>query len=345
MKQLYLENGYVNIPYILSQNVPFNFAWGGRGTGKTYGALKEMLESDYKFMLMRRTQTQLDIISKPQFSPFKSVNKDCGYNVVIQPLTKYNGAIYNMDSGEEKPEDKTPIGYTCALSTVANIRGFDATDIDVLIYDEFIPEPHARPIKEESRAFLNAYETINRNRELQGKKPLQVLCLANSDTLANPLFIGLGLVSKAEKMNRTRQEISIDRRRGYGLFNLCNSPISNQKRDTALYNFAGDGEFTNMALSNDFIGERERGNINSKKLDEYKPVVAVGELCIYAHKSRDIYYVSNHVSGSPLRFGIGPAEKMRFCRMYGWLWVAYLDNKVAFESRICEILLQKYFSC
>lgn len=346
MNNLYHESGYVNIPFILAQGLPFNFVWGGRGTGKTYGALCETVNAGVKFMLMRRTQNQLDLISKPEFSPFKSINRDNGWNVAIQPITKYNGGIYHMEENDGKnTATGSPIGYTCALSTVANIRGFDATDIELLVYDEFIPEPHARPIKEEAQAFLNAYETMNRNRELQGRKPLQVLCLANANTLANPLFIGLGLVSKAEKMYRTGQEISIDRNRGVALFNLCKSTISDLKRDTALYKFAGDGEFSSMALSNDFSGENERGRITSKKLQEYKPIVAVGELCIYAHKSQDLYYVSTHVSGSPLTFGIGATEKIRFCRMYQWLWLAYLSNKVDFESRICEILLQKYFSC
>lgn len=346
MNKLYHESGYVNIPFILSQNVPFNFVWGGRGTGKTYGALKEMVDGGYIFMLMRRTQSQLDLISKPEFSPFKSVNRNCGFNVGIQPLTKYNGGIYHMaeEDGRNVPNG-SPIGYTCALSTVANIRGFDASDIDVLLYDEFIPEPHARPIKEEAQAFLNAYETINRNRELQGKKPLQVLCLANANTLDNPLFIGLGLVTKAEKMYRTGQEISIDCKRGFAMFNLCRSKISEQKRNTALYNFAGESEFSSMALSNDFSGENERGRITSKGLKEYRPIVAIGELCIYAHKSQNLYYASSHVSGSPLSFGLGVAEKLRFCRQYQWLWSAYMENKIDFESRICEILLQKYFSC
>lgn len=342
--KLYLDNGYLNIAGIVATGMPFIFCWGGRGTGKTYGALKEAVESGVKFGLMRRTQSQLDLISKPEFSPFKPLNKDCGWDVGIVPLSKYNGGIYNMETvdGKHIPTG-SPIGYTFALSTIANVRGFDGSDIDLLIYDEFIPEPHARPIKEEHEAFLNAYETINRNRELQGRKPLQVLCLANANTLANPLFIGLNLVTRAERMFRHGQEYSIDTRRGFVLVNLCNSEISEQKRDTALYRFSGDSDFSRMALSNSFTGENERGNIGSKPLREYKPVVAIGEICIYRHKSADIYFCSTHVSGSPPTFGVGETEKTRFRRIYSWLWIAYLDNKIDFEERICEILLTKYF--
>lgn len=343
--KLYLDNGYLNVSAILKTGIPFIFCWGGRATGKTYGALKEAVESGVKFGLMRRTQTQLDLISKPEFSPFKPLNNDCNWQIGIVPLSKYNGGIYNMCEVDGKLiPDGAPIGYTFALSTIANTRGFDGSDIELLIYDEFIPEPHARPIKEEHEAFLNAYETINRNRELQGRKPLQVLCLANANTLANPLFLGLGLVAKAEKMYRTGQEYSIDTKRGLMLVNLCRSAISDQKKNTALYRFSKDSDFSRMALSNDFSGENERGRTGAKPIVEYRPIVQIGELCIYKHKSADSYYCSTHCMGSPQRFGVGDAEKARFRRLYQWLWVAYLDNKIDFEERICEILLTKYFS-
>ena len=96
-----------------------------------------------------------------------------------------------------------------ALSTISNVRGFDATDRDVLIYDEFIPERHERPIKDEATAFFNAIETIQRNRELEGKDPLTVLCLANANELANPLFIELKLVKRAMALIRKGIEFEL----------------------------------------------------------------------------------------------------------------------------------------
>ena len=342
---LYLDNGYLNVRAILAQGMPFNICWGGRAVGKTYGALQTAVEDGVTFGLMRRTQAQLDLISKKEFSPFKTLNSDRGWNVGIESLSKYNGGIYHMTEKDGKSvPNGAPIGYTFALSTVANIRGFDGSDIELLIYDEFIPEPHARPIKAEADAFLNAYETINRNRELQGRKPLQVLCLANANALDNPLFVGLGLVTIADKMIRKKQEYSILRNRGVMLVNVCNSTISEAKKDTALYRLTGDTEFSRMSLTNNFVGEDERGNIGAKPLLEYKPLVAIGEICVYKHKHLDLYYTSSHKSGSPPKFGVGETERARFRRSYGWLWAVYLDNKMDFEERICEILLTKYFS-
>lgn len=342
---LYLDNGYANIAAIMNLNLPFNFVVGGRGTGKTYTALKELHERNIKFMLMRRTQTQLDTISKPDFSPFKSLNRDLNISVGIVPINKYNGAFYNMVEGE-KPKtlipNGLPIGYTCALSTVANLRGFDASDVEVLLYDEFIPEGHERPIKNEGQAFLNAYETINRNRELYGNKPLQVLALANANDLANPIFLEMGIATVAERMLRKGQTYSIDRDRGIGLFFLTDSPISERKANTALYKACGR-DFQNMAINNIFVSE-DSAIVKSVTLKEYRPIATIGELCIYEHKRDTRYHCCTHISGSPPHFGTGDIEKARFARAYSWLWISYLNRQITFETKLCEKLLTKFLN-
>lgn len=342
--KIYQDSGYIDIRKILSLNLPFNFIVGGRGTGKTYTSLETIIEDNIKFIYMRRTQTQTDLINKPEFSPFKSLNRDFGWNIGSQSLSKYNAGYYQQQEQDGRMVCcGSPIGYSCALSTVSNMRGFDASDVDVLIYDEFIPEKHERPIKNEGAAFLNACETINRNRELSGRKPLQTICLANANDLANPIFMELRLVRKAEQMRRKKQEIYIDRERGIGLFILDKSPISSQKKTTALYRLTSGSNFERMSLDNDFSGE-EIGRISSRPIAEYKPIVSVGEITIYEHKSKRSYYISTHKAGSPPTFGTGDAERARFIRMYRWVWDEYMENNIEFEEYLCEILLTKIFN-
>lgn len=336
MKQLYMNNGYVNIRGILSEKLPFNFVVGGRATGKTYTSLKTAKEDCIKFMFMRRTQSQADLINKPEFSPFKKINSDMGWGVITKPLTKYNSGFY-----DESDEGGSPIGYTCALSTISNIRGFDAQEVNLLIYDEFIPERHERPIKNEGAALLNAYETINRNRELVGKPPLQLLCLANANDISNPIFMELGIVKRAEKMQKTGKEVYINRERGIGIFMLNDSPISAQKRNTALYNLTKDSDFSRMSLNNNF-SSNDFSEVVTRPLVEYRPVVAVGEICIYNHKSGGKMYVSTHTTGSPPTFTSGEADLARFKKIYSWMWTEYLAKRVEFEEILCEILLTKY---
>lgn len=333
---IYLENGYLNIEQILSYGVPFNFIVGGRGTGKTYGTLKTAYIENKRFILMRRTQAQCDLINKPEFNPFKALNNDTGSNAVVKSISKYNAKIV-----EETEEDERLLGYTCALSTIANMRGFDASDVELLIYDEFIPEKHERAIKNEGSAFLNAYETINRNREIKGEKPLQVLCLANAFNIANPIFLELGLVGRCEKMKNSGQEIFIDKERGVCVVLLQKSKISKAKADTALYRLSS-GSYADMALSNDFVYNNS-DNIKSMALKEFKLLCTVGEISIYKHKSKRLFYVSEHRTGTAPIYKSDEVNLQRYRKNHGVaLYGAYMRNNIICESLLTKSLFELY---
>ena len=90
--KIYYETGYINIEGIIQEGYPFNFITSARGTGKTYDALRFAKENNIRFMFMRRTQSQCDLISKPEFSPFKPLNNDYNWNVhslSMEPIKKY----------------------------------------------------------------------------------------------------------------------------------------------------------------------------------------------------------------------------------------------------------------
>lgn len=338
---LYLDSGYLDFNYIDSLNVPFVIIVGGRGIGKTYGGLDMMMLKEEKFILMRRTWTQVQMVMQPDFSPFKILNKDKGYNVQPFMIPKTQIAAYYHADEDGNPIDES-IGYLLALSTVANIRGFDATDVKHLIWDEFIKEAQERTtIKDEAMAFFNAYETMNRNRELQGLPPLKAWLFSNANDLGNPIMLSMGLIKKAETMKRKGQEISVDRKRGIALILPKDSPISEAKKDTALYRLTAGSEFANMAVNNEFANE-DREQIQSRPIAEYRPVVKVGEVTVYAHKSKTEYYVSTHNTGSPTTYGCGENELRRFRRHYYWLWEQYLRNNIYYEDSLSQVLLTKY---
>ena len=332
---IYLDNGYLNMSGIIEAPYTFNFITGARGIGKTYGTIEYCLEHNIAFVYMRRTQQQIDLISNDDFNPFKPFEDR--YNIMIKRIQKGIFGAYLDDS-------PMPFCYLLALSTIANLRGFSLTSVQIIIYDEFIAEAHVRPIREEGKAFLNAYETINRNRELQGLQPIRVYCLANSEELANPLYIELKLVTIAEKMTRkgiTKQPIP---ERDLCLYNLSNSRISEQKKHTALYKLAGsDSSFSEMALSNEFVGASFT-NISSEDLRYYDIVVVIGELAIYHHKSADKIYICSHIKGSCEVFDASEIEQKRFRRKYAWIWFAYLRNEIYFESYIHQVLFEKYYN-
>ena len=338
--KIYDSTGYVNIKGILSEGYPFNFLVGGRGTGKTYTTLKVAKEEGLKFMLMRRTQSQADLISKPEFSVFKPLNEDLGWNVMVHRISKYNSAFYELSGDDEKIEHDR--GYTCALSTLSNMRGFDASDIQLLIYDEFIPEKHERLLKNEADAIFNAYETMNRNREIKGIQPIQMVCLANANDITNPVFESLKLIRIADKLQKSGGERWTDEKRGIQLIMLRRSPISRQKSQTVLYNLTEGSTFADMALSNSFNVDRH--HVRPRPLTEYTPVCSIGELNLYRHKSEIRLYASTHLSGVFNRkFSTTDSDRLYYQRMYRTHWDMYIGNKIDFEDVLSEKLFLKYW--
>lgn len=343
--KLYDDNGYVNIKEILEHPATFIFIYGGRGTGKTYGTLQEMIDGKHKFIYMRRLAAQVDIVKKDDMQPFKTLNTDRDWTIMPFPINKYISAFYSSDVNEDGkiiPVGESK-GLLTSLSTFSNLRGVDGSDLDIMILDEFIPELNERPIKGEADALFNAYETINRNRELKGNPPIKLICLANSNRIDNPLFMELNLIRKAEKIRKDGAEFYYDKKRRMLLIDLYKSKISEEKSDTALYQLTRGTEFYNMAIKNAFLNE-ERGRIEHRPIIEYRPVVSIGEITIYKHKSKKEYYATGFRSGSPKVYGTGEKERSRFRKDYVHLWRAYMKRQIVFEEYVIEVLFDKYFN-
>lgn len=346
MSKLYLPSGYLNWEWIFSKLrvYPYCFIVGGRGTGKTYGLLEYLVEHNLFFNYMRRLQKQVDKLKCDQYQPFKKLNLKRGWS--IYPFTSEDGAVFYEASTNEKGkriQTGDPFGYMMALSTLSNFRGGDISDIDISVLDEFIPEKHERKIPSEGFAFLNAIETIARNRELEGEDPMPMICLANANDMANAIFLELGLVKIAQHMKMTGQELYFNKDRRLMIIYMEDSPISRKKKKTSLYQLAGgDSDFSKMAADNEFI-EETSGQIKSMRLAEYSPIVAIGGICIYRHKSNNTYYISEHISGSVPVLKTTEIDRTRLRRSYIEIWWKHLERKVWFENRLCEILFIDYY--
>lgn len=349
----YTKDGYIDTNKLYKEDKSvFKFIIGARGIGKTFGELKYWVDkvrgTGNKIILMRRTQTQVDLIKTPELNPFLALEYELGdsYRFILKSINKNITGAYLT---EYDPETNTYIAkelvcYLIALSTVSNIRGFAGNDIVHIIYDEFTGELHERPISNEGTAFLNAIETIGRNRELKGLEPLSVTCLSNSTLLANPVFIELRFVTLCEKaLNKGKDFVNIPDRLT-SIYMLHDSPISKAKAKTSLYKLAGeDSNFSAMSLRNDFNSEYF-GLIKSKNLKEYKPLAVVGEITIYKHKSKREWYISSHISGRPEKYASSEIELKRFNNNYYYLKLAHMNRHIYFESYIQQVLFEKYMN-
>lgn len=348
--KIYTDKGWLNFNYLLDRdNASMVFITGARGVGKTFGALKAMLERDNNFVLLRRTAKEIQAIKQANLNPYAGVNAELGTDIRCFSASADSAIIADTiisEKGKAIPGEQR--GFAVALSTFATIRSIGGADTKHIIYDEFIPEAHVRTIKNEADAFLNFYESINRNRELKGDSAVKAVCMANSNSLANPYYIELGIVSKVAEMHRNKQNYSYLQDLKIAIYDLSDSPISQAKKDTFLYKLAdstGSSRFYDMAIKNDYA-DVVKANIRSQKLSAYKPLVAVGEICIYRHKNPSVgdypFYVSEHFSGNPPTYGKGSKDIARFARTYSFLPLAELNNSICYENEVVEVLLYRY---
>lgn len=328
--KLYESSGYANMPAIIETDTPFILSIGGRGTGKTYGAIKYLLENDIKFIYLRRTSAQMELVSKDEFSPIVKVGADIGKALVCSPLSKYASGVYEL--GEDGKPKGRAIAVNMALSTMANARSFDASEVKVIIYDEAIPERHERAITHEVDAFLNMYESIDRNRQLNGEPPVKCIVLANANNMEAPILQALNCIKALDAMKKKHQNQRIDKTAGLSIFLLNESPISAEKRQTALYRLTmGEGDFSDMAINNSFSKDNY-SDIGNRPLSEYNPFAAIGSICLYRHKSTYNWYVSETKSGKPKEFENTLTDRQRFRKYAAQSWLDYFEKRLTFEN-------------
>lgn len=286
---------------------------GGRGIGKTYSALSFLLEEQHsRFIYMRNTVTQLDECSGEFGNPFKKWAADHD-RIIFMEKEKNHALIY-----EDGDNGKEVIGYGVALSTFENLRGVDLSDVDYVLFDEFIERKTFS--FDQFSSFIHFYETVNRNRELFGQPPLKVILLSNSQKLDNPILYGYNLIPVIENMVTTGQK----KYRNGGLTVLLpESDISDLKAQTENYKLINGSKIAEENLKNKFAFDSFYG-IRKRNIKEYLPVCAIDGIYIYRHKSNGHFYAC-HTQSSGVREFSSRDNRAIFYRTYG----RYLDLAAA----------------
>lgn len=258
---------------------------GGRGIGKTYSILKGHIVDDVKIIYLRRTVTELKISCTAELNPYKTINLDMGLDVRVCHLAESVYAI--IEYKDDKPFKHR--GLAGALSTFGNLRGADMSEIEMIVFDEFINSGMYN-LKEEAYALFNMIETANRNRELMGREPIKLVLLANSNRLDSDILVEFNVVDIIRKMNINKVIEYSDEERGLDIYLPADSPVSKAKEETALYKFARGTRFYEMAIDNNFSDDFDViSKVDYKML---KPVVAYKDITIYKDKQGGFIYIS-----------------------------------------------------
>lgn len=261
--------------------------WSKRGPGKTYSTLRYEIEEKQKFLFMKRTIEDIKMLCAEgtrkgvsfDVSPFVPLNRDFGWDIKPVQIVKGIAGFYHCN--EEGKPSGAPVGYAAALSAAKDIKGFDMSEVEDMIFDEFIPKKGERINRSEGEQLLDIYMTIRRDRVIRGRKDLRLICLANATSVNNPTFTVLDVVDTAVDMDVTGTETVYQEERGIFLHCINNQYAAEAEKSGIELAMAGT-EWAEMAFGGHF-GFDDFTAVRKKNLKGYRP------LCSYEYKKKTVY--------------------------------------------------------
>lgn len=285
--ELYTPEGWLNVEAIAALPAWLFVIVGSRQVGKTYGALKYILQHDRYTLYLRRTREELEAIERTDdLNPFLPLKKE-GFDIGINSVSRNTWVWGDVDPDSEKTTVKNARGLALPLNYIAKMRGFNGSRFSDMMLDEFIPEICVRRLRGESDTVLNLYTTVNGNRELEGKPPLRFWLLANAFNLGDPILQAYGLSDEFEKLERQGREWKL---LPGGVFIALphSEKIVTRRAESAqnayLRKKGAGSNFLKMSLGNSFVYSKS-DLIKPKPLTGYKPLCRLGRIYIYENGS------------------------------------------------------------
>ena len=354
------------------KQVPFLFATGGRNIGKTYGVVKYLIFGDdgtgqgrdpliknidfdaklpwdenvFPFMFLRRTQAQADAIANEQNNILSKILlnyfEDTGQHsdVVVKfktmSMCKCVHCMYLCDKNEEGEyeinEDKL-ICYITSIKAFGTKNGVDMPHVNLLLLDEFQRVPGEDKMSREAERAWNIYKSVQRDRIRRGRPALRFLFLSNANELNNPYYKSYKCIDDVVEMGKIKQVFK--KIRHFGLVLFYDSPISeyDAENDPLYDNLnGGDDRYAKMAVNNEFKMTKSE-LVKPRNLGDCRPICSINDITFYEYKERgeSFVYVSYTNKGGR-QYGGSKAEHMRFAVSEKWLWEAFLNSYMRFES-------------
>lgn len=324
----------------IERGIHFYYFCGGRGIGKTYSALDlcrkvaegstSLFDAPTRFMYLRRLKTEAETISTRESNPFKKYNSEEGTDIDVEFSTKTGfGRFYS--SSDEKDPNREVIGYSAGVSTFSNLRGIDYSDVSLVVFDECVPESqNKKPIKQEATVFLNAIESINRNRILSGEREVIVIMLSNNIDLGSDLLIGLNFTPILNNMIFKNQQKYTDISRSLHIEKYTDLEVSREKEQGVLYKFAKDTGFVEDSLSGNFVNN-DLTQVRKVDLRDYAAYLTFDSICIYKHKSKNLFHMSQILM--PSKYTFLAVERDKCKALFYWQYkLIRLERCITFDS-------------
>lgn len=259
---------------------------GGRNTGKTYSALKGAKDRGLPFVFIKRTMDDVDLLcagsgklgSKQNefaldLSPFAPINRDDGDTIKPFKIRKGLGGFWRTN--EEGLPTGPAVGTLLAMNAGAKYKGFDMSDNELMIFDEFIPQPWERVMKKEGDMLMDLYKTISRDREHRGRPALKLILLANATRASNPVMNTLEITDDVVQLDMQGAEYKQLEDRGILIHKLEDSEgFYKKERESLIYKAMAGTAWGQMALENSFAYD-DFSNVQKGRLKGATPLYSI----------------------------------------------------------------------
>lgn len=326
-----------------------------RGPGKTYSALRGCLLSGVRFGYIRRTIDEVELMcsgdkiaqklggdAEFDVNPYKQINEDYGVDVQAHLVNRKIGGFWKHVNGEAQG---APIGYILPLNAVKDVRALGLADVDVLIFDEFIPNVYDRVNRREGEQLMDLYETIARDREKRGRPPVLLLCFGNDTSLNNPLFDLFEIESIEAEMQLKDEEYRLLDERSILLHRIPwriaapedkKSIVERAMQHTAWGQMTFKGGFAYNDLSN--IGTRSLRGMKCVCSFRYKN----SEHFVYRNRGEWYISLSKHESGRRYNLNLENDQKRFLIDYRNDIRDACIEGNALFQEYLAYDLIINY---
>ena len=325
-------------------------AWSKRGPGKTTSAMLYMLEKNTKFLYMKRTKGDVELLCTSKatadmetddINPFSPVNRLLGTNIRPHMILKKEAlaGFYHCDS-DDNPQG-APIGYCLAFNGVKSFKGMNFDFCDYMIFDEFIPQIGERTSagQNEGELLLDFYMTAMRDRIQRGLPEIKLLLFANAESVATPITRTLEIMDDIIELTYSSETRLYLEDRNILLHHIKPSEvaISKMEEQTGIYKAMagtawGAKTYEGLFAHNDFTA--------LKKVDMrgYKPLTS------YFYENKRVYIYINAEGKYYMTYSKAQKVEVYDLNIEGSAQAFFYDYVVDLQLAIIEGLLnvEKY---
>ena len=228
------------------------------------------------------------------------------------------------------------------------MKGYDFSDCQWIIFDEFIPQKGERLNRAEGELLLDLYMTVSRDRQKRGMDPLKLVLFANAEEISTPVTNELEIVDNMADLNASGSTHLWLPDRDILLHHITNEeiPITEEEKDgiykgmygTSWFKKSFEGEFANNDFSN--VTKRTLKKCSGYIHLHYKN----NDYYIYMNKDNGNYYMCSKPIRCMFDFNLNRENEQKlFYSDYGIdLRLSCIEERMKFEKYSMYDLIVNY---